>query len=135
LRIVDRGEIRRQRLSHRRRNLLRGGADNGGRVFQRGANFSRHGGLAARESLRSELLDLFRESSDLRRQSLLLRAEAIRALLDSDEQSLICGWEERARRVVAEFRADCSSHVDDPSVRMLIDELCRQSPEFAQFLD
>jgi transcriptional regulator with XRE-family HTH domain len=48
-------------------------------------------------------------------------------------RSLICTWEERARRVAAEFRAARSAHLDDPSLRLLIDELSRASPEFGQF--
>jgi transcriptional regulator with XRE-family HTH domain len=45
---------------------------------------------------------------------------------------LICDWERRARRVVAEFRAHCATHLDDPALRHLIDELGRGSPEFTQ---
>jgi transcriptional regulator with XRE-family HTH domain len=48
---------------------------------------------------------------------------------------LICAWEERARRVAAEFRAACGAHLDDPSLRVLIAELRQQSPEFAGFWD
>jgi transcriptional regulator with XRE-family HTH domain len=47
-------------------------------------------------------------------------------------RSLICDWEGRARRVVAEFRAHCAAHLDDPALRVLIDELRRLSREFAQ---
>ncbi|MFZ2005909.1 MAG: helix-turn-helix transcriptional regulator [Stellaceae bacterium] len=47
-------------------------------------------------------------------------------------RSLICDWERRARRVVAEFRAHCGAHLDDPELRRLIDELRRSSPDFAQ---
>lgn len=50
-------------------------------------------------------------------------------------RSLICDWEARARRVVAEFRASCSAHVTDPALRALVESLRRQSPEFAQFWD
>jgi transcriptional regulator with XRE-family HTH domain len=45
-------------------------------------------------------------------------------------RSLICDWERRARRVVAEFRAHCGAHLDDPALRRLIDELRRASPDF-----
>jgi hypothetical protein len=48
-------------------------------------------------------------------------------------RSLICGWGERARRVAAEFRAASSAHLDDPGLRHLIDELRRESPDFARF--
>ena len=50
-------------------------------------------------------------------------------------RAFICGWEERARRVVAEFRAACSVYLDDPALRQLIDGLHRQSAEFARFWD
>jgi len=50
-------------------------------------------------------------------------------------RSLICSWEERARRVVAEFRAACSAHLNDPSLRAVIDGLRQQSPAFGRFWD
>ncbi len=53
--------------------------------------------------------------------------------LEPAARSLICDWEARARRVVAEFRASCSAQVTDPALRTLIESLRRQSPEFAQF--
>ena len=34
-------------------------------------------------------------------------------------RSLICDWEVRALRVAAEFRAACSAHLNDPSLRLL----------------
>ena len=43
---------------------------------------------------------------------------------------LIADWEERGRRVVAEFRADYSRCLHDPAMRGLIDELSEQSPVF-----
>jgi transcriptional regulator with XRE-family HTH domain len=55
--------------------------------------------------------------------------------LEPAARSLICGWEERARRVAAEFRAACSAHLNDPSLRALIEELRHRSPEFARFWD
>ncbi len=55
--------------------------------------------------------------------------------LEPAARSLICAWEERARRVAAEFRAACGAHLDDPSLRGLIEELHRESPEFARFWD
>jgi len=45
---------------------------------------------------------------------------------------LISDWDERARRVVAEFRADFSRRLRDPSMQALIDELTAQSPTFRQ---
>jgi len=43
---------------------------------------------------------------------------------------LISDWDERARRVVAEFRADFSRRQRDPSMQALIVELTAQSPTF-----
>ncbi len=47
-------------------------------------------------------------------------------------RALICDWERRARRVVAEFRAHCGAHLDDPGLRRLIDALRRASADFAR---
>jgi transcriptional regulator with XRE-family HTH domain len=55
--------------------------------------------------------------------------------LQPGARSFICGWDERARRVAAEFRAACSLHLNDPALRRLIDGLHRESPEFARFWD
>jgi transcriptional regulator with XRE-family HTH domain len=52
--------------------------------------------------------------------------------LASGARSLICDWERRARRVTAEFRAHCGAHLDDPTLRALIDELRRVTPDFAR---
>jgi transcriptional regulator with XRE-family HTH domain len=41
----------------------------------------------------------------------------------------------RARRVVAEFRADVSTHLNDPAIRNLVDDLRRQSRDFARLWD
>jgi transcriptional regulator with XRE-family HTH domain len=43
---------------------------------------------------------------------------------------LIVGWPERARRVVAEYRADSAAWSDDPAHARLVDELCAASPAF-----
>jgi len=51
--------------------------------------------------------------------------------LDPGAQTLIQDWESRARRVVAEFRAECSAYLDDTPVRALTDALQRESPVFA----
>ncbi|BCH20491.1 transcriptional regulator [Mesorhizobium sp. L-8-3] len=48
-------------------------------------------------------------------------------------RSLICDYDERARRVVAEFRADVSAHLDDPAIRLLVEDLGRQSALFRRF--
>ena len=55
--------------------------------------------------------------------------------LEPAARSLICAWEDRARRVAAEFRAACGAHLDDPSLRGLVEELRRHSAEFARFWD
>jgi transcriptional regulator with XRE-family HTH domain len=52
--------------------------------------------------------------------------------LEPGARALICDWQSRARRVVAEFRAHCASHLDDRGLRGLIDELRRLSPEFRE---
>ena len=51
--------------------------------------------------------------------------------LDAGAPTLIQDWERRARRVVAEFRAECSAYLDDTPVRTLTDELQRDSRRFA----
>jgi transcriptional regulator with XRE-family HTH domain len=55
--------------------------------------------------------------------------------LEPGARSLICAWEERARRVAAEFRAACSPHLHDPTLCRLIEELRCRSPQFARFWD
>jgi transcriptional regulator with XRE-family HTH domain len=53
--------------------------------------------------------------------------------LNPTARMLIDGWEERARRVVAEFRVDAGSQLNDTMSRRLIDDLLAQSPAFAGF--
>ncbi len=48
---------------------------------------------------------------------------------------LICDWEARARRVLAEFRADYSIQLDDQAAAALIEDLRRRSPFFARAWD
>jgi len=55
--------------------------------------------------------------------------------LEAASRSLVCAWEERARRVAAEFRAACSLHLHEPALRRLIEELRCGSPQFARFWD
>ncbi|MDR1989059.1 MAG: helix-turn-helix transcriptional regulator [Acidobacteriaceae bacterium] len=50
-----------------------------------------------------------------------------------DARRLIVDWETRARRLVAEFRADAIRHLADAPVRLLIDALSAASPDFARF--
>jgi transcriptional regulator with XRE-family HTH domain len=45
---------------------------------------------------------------------------------------IIPDWETRACRVLAEFRADSSRHMDDPALAALVEDLRRDSPLFAR---
>lgn len=47
-------------------------------------------------------------------------------------RELIGDWPGRAHRLVAEFRADFSRRLGDESLQALIDELSRESPDFAR---
>jgi transcriptional regulator with XRE-family HTH domain len=49
-----------------------------------------------------------------------------------EARALLPDWRERARRVLAEFRADCAAHLEDPPVARLLAELRRDSAEFAE---
>jgi transcriptional regulator with XRE-family HTH domain len=53
--------------------------------------------------------------------------------LEPSARSLIRDFDNRARRVVAEFRADASLHLNDPAVRLLVGDLNRLSRDFARF--
>jgi hypothetical protein len=46
-------------------------------------------------------------------------------------RALVSDWSERAQRLVAEFRADCSAYSTDPWLAAFLDELRSASPEFA----
>jgi transcriptional regulator with XRE-family HTH domain len=48
-------------------------------------------------------------------------------------RQFVVNWEMRARRLVAEFRADSRSRLEEPDVKQLVDELSNASTEFAQF--
>ncbi len=52
--------------------------------------------------------------------------------LEPAARALIDGWDERARRVVAEFRAHAGSHLNDTALHDLVADLLRQSPDFAR---
>jgi len=47
-------------------------------------------------------------------------------------RTLICDWENRARRVVAEFRADAGAQISDPALSDLVFALSRESALFAR---
>ena len=50
--------------------------------------------------------------------------------LDPAALHLVVDWETRARRVVAEFRADTVAHTDEPQISALIEQLRSSSPTF-----
>lgn len=52
--------------------------------------------------------------------------------LEPLSRDIIVNWEERARRSVAEFRADIASYMEEAEVRDFIDEFIDSSEEFAQ---
>jgi transcriptional regulator with XRE-family HTH domain len=53
--------------------------------------------------------------------------------LDPKARELVVSWEQRARRVVAEFRGDAGAHLDEPDVRELAEGLARDSALFAHW--
>lgn len=53
--------------------------------------------------------------------------------LNPQAKEIVCDWENRARRLVAEFRADCSAHLEDLDLNRLIQELSQNSVEFARY--
>lgn len=48
-------------------------------------------------------------------------------------RGFVVDWESRARRICAEFRADCRSRLEEPALQRLVDELIQASPEFSRF--
>src|SRR5262249_52527364 len=55
--------------------------------------------------------------------------------LSKAARKLIVDWDERAHRVVAEFRADTTRHLDDPAIRDLVDDLLATAPAFKRMWD
>ena len=55
--------------------------------------------------------------------------------LDSTARDFICDWENRARRLVAEFRADTAARADEREVAELVQELRRASTRFGEYWD
>lgn len=45
-------------------------------------------------------------------------------------RTFVADWEERARRLLAEFRADTAARPDDPAIAALIADLSEASPDF-----
>ncbi|MBV8535269.1 MAG: helix-turn-helix domain-containing protein [Alphaproteobacteria bacterium] len=52
--------------------------------------------------------------------------------LSRTARKIIPDWDVRARRVLAEFRAESSRYLDDPALTALVGELSRESPLFAR---
>lgn len=50
-----------------------------------------------------------------------------------DARQFVVNWEVRARRLVAEFRADCRSRLEEPALQRLVIELSQASLEFDLF--
>lgn len=48
-------------------------------------------------------------------------------------KQFVVDWDMRARRLVAEFRADCRSRLEEPELKRLVNELSQASPEFERF--
>lgn len=48
-------------------------------------------------------------------------------------RSFVVDWETRARRISAEFRADCRTRLEEPALQRLVEELKQASPEFSRF--
>lgn len=55
--------------------------------------------------------------------------------LDPTARSFILDWENRARRLLAEFRAETARHPDDPAVQAVVSGLRRESPLFSRMWD
>jgi transcriptional regulator with XRE-family HTH domain len=47
-------------------------------------------------------------------------------------RSFVVDWEERAQRLLAEFRADMAHALNDEQIALLINDLATQSPDFAR---
>lgn len=53
--------------------------------------------------------------------------------LGATARDFIYDWDNRARRLIAEFRADTAHDPDDPGMRALVHDLLRESASFARF--
>lgn len=54
-------------------------------------------------------------------------------LVRPETRRLVVDWAERARRLIAEFRADCSPYAADPELTGLLERLKAKSPDFARW--
>ena len=48
-------------------------------------------------------------------------------------RDFLIDWEIRARRITAEFRADCRNRLDEPAMQRLVEELSAGSTDFTRF--
>ncbi len=53
--------------------------------------------------------------------------------LDPTAVAFIVDWENRARRLLAEFRADTAHYADDPGIKVLVTDLMQKSTSFERF--
>lgn len=53
--------------------------------------------------------------------------------LEPEARRLVVEWEDRARRLIADFRADCGRSLENPPFPDLLDSLQSRSPEFLDF--
>jgi transcriptional regulator with XRE-family HTH domain len=51
----------------------------------------------------------------------------------ANAKTFIVDWEARSRRLVAEFRADCRTRLDETELQTLVNELSQNSVEFDQY--
>jgi transcriptional regulator with XRE-family HTH domain len=85
----------------------------------------RHWRRRAWNAAAAELFSLWRDSGE----DNLLRF----VFLDPAARKLIIDWEDRAQRVVAEFRADTALYPDDAMLAEQVDVLRRESPSFDRY--
>ena len=52
--------------------------------------------------------------------------------LDPGARDFICDWEDRAARIIAEFRADTARAPEDEAVKALVEDLQKDSPIFSR---
>ncbi|MHB8542827.1 MAG: helix-turn-helix transcriptional regulator [Leptospirales bacterium] len=53
--------------------------------------------------------------------------------LEPEARTLVIEWEDRARRLIADFRADCGRRLENSPFPELLDSLQSRSPEFRSF--
>lgn len=53
--------------------------------------------------------------------------------LEPASRRFLVDWEARARRITAEFRADCRNSLEEPALLRLVEELSSASADFARF--